>query len=116
MQLLVAPITNPVISGLKGKNPNDAPKILGNFFSAIVGILLTIATVWAFWQLLVGAFDWISSGGDKSRIETAQQKILHAIIGLILVFAAWAIFLVLLRFLGIIGTGGQINLTLPNLF
>ena len=109
-------IVNPVISGFKGKKPGDAPAILAKFFSGIVGLLLIISTIWAFMQLLLGAFNWISSGGDKGKIEAAQQKILHAIIGLMLVFAAWAIFLILLRFLGISGPGGQIKLILPKLF
>src|SRR3989344_4049518 len=108
-------IVNPVISGFQGKKPGDAPALLAKFFSGIVGLLLVISTIWAFMQLLLGAFNWISSGGDKGKIEAAQQKILHAVIGLILVFSAWAIFLILLRFLGISGPGG-LTLTLPKLF
>ncbi|OGF98734.1 hypothetical protein A2153_00265 [Candidatus Gottesmanbacteria bacterium RBG_16_38_7b] len=114
--LLQTPITNPLITGFVGKKPGDAPAILAKFFSGIVGLLLIISTIWALMQLLLGAFTWISSGGDKGRIEAAQQKMLHAFMGLILVFAAWAIFLLLLRFLGISGPGDQIQLKLPTLF
>lgn len=112
----VKPITNPVVSGLVGKTEADAPGILAKFFSGLVGILLVLATIWAFFNLLLGAFNWISSGGDKSKLESAQQKIIHSIIGLFLVFASWAIFLVLLRFLGLTGPGGELKLALPKLF
>ncbi|OGG03899.1 hypothetical protein A2W14_05510 [Candidatus Gottesmanbacteria bacterium RBG_16_37_8] len=114
--LLQTPITNPVIPRLIGKKPGDAPALIAQFFSSLIGLLLVIGTIWAFMQLLLGAFNWISSGGDKGKIEAAQQKILHAIIGLVLVFASWSIFLVLLKFLGIVGPGGQLQLILPKLF
>ena len=114
--MLQVGIQNPVVSGLIGKSQAQAPGILAKFFSGLVGLLLVMGTIWAFLQLLLGAFNWISSGGDKARLEAAQQKIIQAIIGLFLVFAAWAIFLVLLRFLGVTGPGGQLNLKLPKLF
>ncbi|OGG18702.1 hypothetical protein A3D05_02405 [Candidatus Gottesmanbacteria bacterium RIFCSPHIGHO2_02_FULL_40_24] len=118
MFLLQAPITNPVIKGLTGKLPKDAPGILATFIAGLIGLLLVIGTLWAFFQFIIGAFNWISSSGDKGKLESAQQRILQAVIGLIVVFAAWAIFIVLLRFLGVTGAGagGQIQLKLPTLF
>ena len=103
-------IQNPVVSGLVGKSQSDGVSILGKFFSGFVGLLLVIGAVWSFVQILLGALAWISSGGDKGKLEAAQQKIVQAIIGLILVFAAWAIFFVLLKFLGVS------VLSLPTLF
>ena len=114
--MLQVGISNPAISGLVGKTQTQAPAILGKFFSGLIALLLVLGAIWAFVQLLLGAIQWISSGGDKARLEAAQQKIMQAIIGLFIVFAAWAIFLVLLRFLGVTGAGGQLNLKLPTLF
>ena len=73
------------------------------------------ATIWAFIQLLLGGFNWITSSGDKGKLETSQQKILQAIIGLGIVFAAWAIYIVLLKFLGVTDGSGGLNLKLPKL-
>ena len=111
---LLAQINNPVVPKLE--DPTKAPQIFGKFVSGFIGLLLIGATIWAFVNLLLGAFNWISSGGDKGKLETAQQKILHAVMGLVIVFASWAIFIVLLQFLGMSdGFGGAIKLILPTL-
>lgn len=74
---------------------------LGKFISAILAAILVIATLAAFIFLLLGGLSWITSGGDKAAVEGAQKRIQAAIIGLFVVFAAWAIMLVVGKFLGI---------------
>lgn len=51
-----------------------------NMFIVVAGMFLLI-------YLFLGAFDWISSGGEKEKISKAQQKITNAIIGMVLIFA-----------------------------
>lgn len=115
--LAQASMTNPVLQWTVGKSSNDSVGILGKFLSGFIGLLLVLGAIWAFVNLLLGALNWISSGGDKAKLEAAQQRIVQAIIGLVLVFAAWAIFFVLLRFLGVTkATGGGLQLMLPKLF
>ena len=112
-------IRNPVITGFAGKTAADAPTLLAKLFSSLIGLLITVATIWAFVQLLLAGFNWISSGGDKGKIETAQHKITNAILGLFIVFAAWGIFLMILQFLGMSPLGGdtgKIELKIPTLF
>lgn len=81
---------------------------LGQLVSAIVGTLLIIAALMAFLYLILGGIQWITSGGDKAGMEAARNKITHAIVGLIIVGAAWAIMSLVQGFLGInvIGAGG----------
>ena len=74
---------------------------LGKFISAILAAILVIAALAAFVFLLLGGLSWITSGGDKAAVEGAQKRIQAAIIGLFVVFAAWAVMLVVGRFLGI---------------
>ena len=74
---------------------------LGKFISAILAAILVIATLAAFIFLIIGGLRWITSGWDKGAVETAQKQIQAAIIGLFVVFAAWAIMLVVGKFLGI---------------
>ena len=74
---------------------------LGKFIGAVITFFLVIAALAAFIFLLLGGFTWITSGGDKAAVEAAQKRIQAAIIGLIIVFAAWAIMLVIGQFLGI---------------
>ncbi|OGG09502.1 hypothetical protein A2154_02280 [Candidatus Gottesmanbacteria bacterium RBG_16_43_7] len=81
---------------------------LGQLISALVGSLLIIAALIAFFFLILGGIQWITSGGDKTAMEAARNKITHAIVGLVIVGAAWAIMLLVQNFLGvrIIGAGG----------
>jgi len=106
-------IVNPVIKGIKDKSPDQAGSVFGSFFSGLISLLLVVATIWAFIQLLLGGISWITSGGDKGKLEASQQKILHSIMGF--VFAAWAIYLVVLRFLGFTDSTGGFTLPLPKL-
>jgi len=115
MFYVINPVTNPVIDFLKDKNPSDSPAILGTFFGAIIGFMLSIASIWSLIQFVRGAFLWIGSGGDKGKLEHAQQILLNAILGFVVLFASWSIFLILLRFFGIIGAGTDLNIDLPQL-
>lgn len=51
-------------------------------FFAISGIALFIYLVW-------GGFDFLMSMGDPKKAEAGKNKITHAIIGIIIIFAAY---------------------------
>jgi len=84
--------------------------ITANSSICIRAAVTAIATIAAFVYLLLGGFTWITSGGDKANVEAAQKRIQAAIIGLIIVFAAWALMIVIGRFLGI----DPFNFVLPS--
>lgn len=87
---------------------------VGQLISALVGTLLIIAALLAFFFLIMGGIQWITSGGDKAGMEAARNKITHAIVGLIIVGAAWAIMILVQNFLGVSIIGG--TLTFPKPF
>lgn len=93
----------------------DSIKItdIGKLISALVGSVLIIAALLAFLYLILGGIKWITSGGDKAGMEEARNKITHAIVGLIIVGAAWAIMTLVQNFLGVQIIGGSINLPKP---
>lgn len=74
---------------------------LGALISAIVSALLVISALLAFLYLVLGGIGWITSGGDKAGMEAARNKITQAIVGLIIVAAAYAIMMLVSSFLGI---------------
>lgn len=76
------------------------------FTLGVVGLLVFIYLIW-------GGVEWLTAGGDKSKTESARQKITNAIIGLAIVAAAFAIGTVLSNFFGI-RVGG--NIELPSAF
>lgn len=86
---------------------------LGTLLSAVVGSLLIIAALLAFFFLILGGIQWITAGGDKAGMEAARNKITHAIVGLVIVGAAWAIMILVQNFLGITIIGGQLNFPTP---
>ncbi len=87
---------------------------VGQLISAVVGTLLILAALMAFLFLILGGLQWITSGGDKAAMEAARNKITHAIVGLIIVGAAWAIMMLVQSFLGVNIIGSQgINLPKP---
>ena len=97
------------------RQPTDQIKIndLGQLISALVGTLLIVAALLAFMYLILGGIQWITSGGDKAGMEAARNKITHAIVGLIIVGAAWAIMILVQNFLGVQIIGGTLNLPKP---
>ncbi|OGG26460.1 hypothetical protein A2960_06300 [Candidatus Gottesmanbacteria bacterium RIFCSPLOWO2_01_FULL_39_12b] len=72
----------------------------GKLLSGTIGVVLIIAALSAFIYLLWGGLQWITSGGDKAAVETAQHRIQAALLGLFIVFAAYAIMLVVGQFFG----------------
>jgi hypothetical protein len=95
--------------------PQNQIKItdFGMLISALVGVLLIISALLAFFFLILGGIQWITSGGDKAGMENARNKITHAIVGLIIVGAAWAIMLLIQNFLGVKIIGGVLSFPTP---
>lgn len=103
-------LTPPQTNGAALFRIND----VGVLISSLVGVLLIISALLAFIYLILGGLQWITSGGDKAGMEAARNKITHAIVGLIVVGAAWAIMTLVQNFLGISIIGS--TLTLPKPF
>ncbi|MDP2932870.1 MAG: hypothetical protein Q8N81_01955, partial [bacterium] len=70
-------------------------------------LLFIFAFLAGFFYFLWGAFQWITSAGDKGGLQGAKDKISAAIIGLLLIAFAFVIIRVVEQFLGLaIITGG----------
>lgn len=59
--------------------------------SGLVRLLVIAAAVVFFFMLVIGGIKWIMSGGDKGKTEEARNQITAALVGLVVVFSAWAI-------------------------
>ena len=73
------------ISGLKPSN----------YITGVINILLGVAGIISFVFLLWGGIQWILAGGDKEGTEKARKRITNALIGLAIVFSAYAIIFIL---------------------
>lgn len=74
---------------------------IGEIISAAIILVLIIASIVFFFMLVIGGVRWIMSGGDKASTEGARSQITAALIGLVIVFAAWAIAQIVNVFFGI---------------
>jgi len=96
--------TDAPVGGIK-----NFPKFIGNAVTValiIAGILIFIYLVW-------GGLQWMTSGGDKQKVEDARSKITNALIGLAIVAAAYALAQIIANFLGT-GTGLGSSQNLPS--
>lgn len=77
---------------------------------AVINLVLVMAGLVAFFFLLLGGLQWILAGGDKEGTEKARKRITAALIGLVIVFSAYAIILLASNFLGV----QLLNFTIAN--
>lgn len=66
-----------------------------------VQILVIFASVLLFVYLVWGGIQWLTSGGDKTQVEAARNRITSALIGLAIVALAWALQSILSYFFGL---------------
>ena len=74
---------------------------LQDLLPRIIGLGLIIGIVMFFFIMLIGAIQWISSGGDKGAIEAARSKLTNALVGILLLLALFAIIKLLGDFFGV---------------
>jgi len=98
----IAQIVNPVLPGSLGSGGNSTgPAALGSIIGSLVGLFLILSFISSLLYMLLGGFDWITSGGDKTKLQSARDKITNALVGLVIVGASWAIMMIVANFFGI---------------
>lgn len=94
--------------------PTQGYKDLGAFIGNIIQLAFVIALILVLVMLVWGAFEWISSGGDKEAVGKARGRILNALIGLAVLAIAFALFRFAGQFLGFnVGPIGSTTINLP---
>lgn len=78
--------------------------------SGLIKLVVVIAAIVFFFILVIGGIRWIASGGDKAQTEAAKNQITAALVGLVIVFAAWAIMALIKVFFGV----DVFTLTIPS--
>ncbi|MBI1961230.1 MAG: hypothetical protein HYS45_00840 [Parcubacteria group bacterium] len=65
----------------------DLKGSIANIINIILGFLGIVAVI----IILAGGFKWMTAGGNEDKVGESRQMIIQGIIGLVVVFAAWAI-------------------------
>ncbi|HOX96395.1 MAG TPA: hypothetical protein PLI45_03355 [Candidatus Woesebacteria bacterium] len=89
------------IGGEVSKNNFFGYTCIWNLVSNAVNVVFILSAIIVFVLLVVSGVTWITSGGDKAKLESAQKLITNALIGLAIIAASWAIYTLVLEFLGI---------------
>ena len=96
---LLAQITNPALDPLIGTG--EGVNIINLFLGNIIAVLLIIGVIVAFIFIIIGAIQWMTAGNDKTQMESARGKVVSAVIGLVILFAVFAIMKIIGAFFGI---------------
>lgn len=88
--LIVSQIVNPLLPN-NPENMDEAPALLSQTLSNILTLLLIGAGVAFFFVFIIGGVRWITSSGDKEKLEGAKKQITSAIIGLVIVLSIFAV-------------------------
>jgi len=89
-----------------GENPWAGIQRMDQLVPGLINIAIIIAAVVFFFMLLFGGIKWITAGGDKEATGSAQKILTSAIIGIAVVFSAWAIKNLVYNFFRLNGGGG----------
>lgn len=105
----MAQITKKIGAGLNaaagpayGNTPTDLTVIIGGVINAALSLLGVVLLVY----LLYGGFLWMTAGGDEGKVKKARDLIKNAVIGLIIIVAAYSIASYVLERLTEVTTGG----------
>ena len=97
MNLLAQTLENPV-----GPSPGKSGiAIFQEFIPNLIGLGFVLGALIFFFVMIIGAIQWISSGGDKAAIEAARGKITNAIVGIVILFALFVVLKIIGDFFGI---------------
>lgn len=102
--------------GLENEKFEEAPTLFTDTLSRIIGAMTAGAIIWFVFQFIIGAYGWLSAGGDAKAVEQARGRIANSVIGMILVLAAVAL-ISLLGFLldiDILNLGNFIDVLTPK--
>lgn len=107
----MGPIGN-IMCGILGTNNQitqntQVANSVNQLVSGIISFITIIAGLWFFIQFIIGGFQWISAGADKGLLEIARLRMLHAVIGLLIVVVSYI-------FVGLIGNIFGLNIFNPG--
>lgn len=64
---------------------------LNCFLPILVELAVILGFLFFFFSMLIGGLTWITSGGDKARVEAARGRLTNAVFGLIALISVFAI-------------------------
>lgn len=99
----------------QGTNWNNIVEITPtSLISGAITLVLTLAAIGFLAMLLAGGLKWVVSEGEKTNVEAARNQVTNAVVGLVIVFSAFAAVKLIETLFGVTIIGGAISI--PKLF
>lgn len=80
---------------------------VGDIVSTLIGVVLSVLGIIFLVLIVVSGYQWMMAGGNEETIKSAKKRLTNAVIGLVIVLAAWAITVFIFRNLPLGGNGNQ---------
>lgn len=74
-----------------GEHPWAKIQNIQPIVTGLINLILVAAVVVFVFLILIAGVQWITAGGDKEALSSAQKRLTAALIGITIVFSAWAI-------------------------
>ena len=104
-KLLAQKIINPILGPLGALSSIEFTQGL---ISSIISLGFVVGALAFIFYFIIGAVSWITAGSDKSKAQSAKDKLTNAIIGIIILLALFAI-------VNLISVFAGVDLTLLNI-
>ncbi len=100
-----------------GTIPFNIPQFT-QLLSFLIQLFFVLAGLAALFMLLLGALQWVVSGGDKEGVDNARKKIVAALVGLFLIVAVVTVIITIEQvvFRNQICLGISCELNIPSIF
>lgn len=93
-------ITNPIIQ--TGTNESlTGLTFFQRLIPSLLGVAFIVGALIFVFNLVIGAIQWISSGGEKEAVGQSRKRISNALIGLVVLLAVFAIIKIIELFFNI---------------
>ncbi len=95
-----SPSTVVTVSDFKN-SPAAVTSKLEAIISEFLGLITVVAGVAVLFYFVTGALNWVSAGGDEGKIQKARDQMTQAVIGMVVIVAAYGIIGLVSNFLGL---------------
>ena len=59
--------------------------------ASAVNLILIVASILFVFNFIIGGIKFMLSGGSKEKLDSAKRQLVSAILGVVIVFSAWAV-------------------------
>jgi hypothetical protein len=85
---IVGPITNPITRYGNATDPNAG---IIAFLGNILRLVFVVAGIYAFINLIIAGFTYMTAGGDAKQMNAAWSRIWQSLLGLVIIVGSFAL-------------------------